>query len=85
MRGRGKGGRRGWNRRSGSAGGWGRAMGRRGWGGVDGGRRRRSGVVGVVEGVLGGLIVLDSGEVDTAPRVSRLWTHHGHTIISFPE
>lgn len=42
-------------------------MGSRGWGRVNGGRRRRGGVVGIVEGVLGGLIVLDSGEVDTAP------------------
>ena len=41
-------------------------MGSRGWWGVDGGRRLRGGVVGVVEGVLGRRIVLDSGEVDTA-------------------
>lgn len=67
MRGWGKGGRWGWNWRSGSTGGWGRAMRGRGWGSVDGSRRWRGGVVGVVEGVLGRLIVLDSGEVDTAP------------------
>ena len=42
-------------------------MGRRRWGGVDGGRRRRGGVVGVVERVLGWLVVLDPGEVDAAP------------------
>lgn len=42
-------------------------MGSRGWGSVDWGRRWRAGVVGVVEGVLGRRIVLDSGEVDTAP------------------
>lgn len=41
-------------------------------------------MVGVVEGVLGRRIVLDSGEVDTASRVSWLWTHHGHTIVAFP-
>lgn len=41
-------------------------MGSRGWWGVDGGRRWRGGVVGIVEGVLGRWIVLDSGEVDTA-------------------
>lgn len=42
-------------------------MGCRGWRSVNGGRGWRGGVVGIVEGVLGWLVVLDSGEVDTAP------------------
>lgn len=42
-------------------------------------------MVGVVEGILGWLIVLHSGEVDTASRVSRLWSHHGHAIISLSQ
>lgn len=42
-------------------------------------------MVRIVEGILGWLIVLHSGEVDTAPRVSRLWPHHGHSIIPFSQ
>lgn len=41
-------------------------------------------MVGVVEGVFGWLTVLHSGEVDAAARVSRLWPHHGHSVIPFP-
>jgi len=42
-------------------------VGSRGWGCVDGSGRRGAGVVRVVEGILGWLTVLHSGEVDTAP------------------
>lgn len=85
LRRRGESGWWGRNGRSGGTGGWGRAVGSRGWGCVDRSGRWGAGVVGVVQGILGWLTVLHSGEVDTASRVSWLWPHHRHSVISFSQ